>query len=152
MARRAISGLRTIVSGATSGIGRELATALIRRGAKVVAMGRRGERLQALASELAAPDCYRFVVGDVTRRQDRAAAIEMAVHEFGGLDALVNNAGIGALGRFDAADEARLRQVMEVNFFAAAEFVREALPTLRRGNRPIIVNVSSVFGHRAIPE
>jgi len=78
--------------------------------------------------------------------------IETARREFSGLDALVNNAGSGALGRFDAADEARLRQIMEVNFFAPAEFIREALPHLRKGNKPIVVNVGSVLGHRAVPE
>jgi short-subunit dehydrogenase len=152
MARRAISGLRTIVTGATSGIGRAIAIELVRRGAKVVAMGRRHERLQSLGEELAAPDRYRLIAGDVTRHEDRAAAIEMARREFGGLDALVNNAGSGGLGPFEQADEARLRQIMEVNLFAPAEFIREALGELRRGNQPIIVNVSSVLGHRAIPD
>ncbi len=152
MARRAISGLRTIVTGATSGIGRALVLELIRRGAKVVALGRRAERLQALAVEVADASRYRFVAGDVTRRDDRAAAIEMAVGQFGGLDALVNNAGIGALGLFQEADEARLRSVMEVNFFAPAEFIREALPHLSRGNRSIVVNIGSVLGHRAMPD
>jgi short-subunit dehydrogenase len=152
MSRRAISGLRTIVTGATSGIGRALTLELIRRGAKVIALGRRTERLQSLAAEVADASRYRSVAGDVTRREDRAAAIELAVAEFGGLDALVNNAGIGALGPFQEADEARLRSVMEVNFFAPAEFIREALPHLTRGNRPIVVNVGSVLGHRAMPE
>jgi short-subunit dehydrogenase len=151
MSRRAISGLRTIVTGATSGIGRALVLELIRRGAKVVAMGRREERLQSLAAEVAEADRYCYVAGDVTRQEDRLEAIEMANREFGGLDALVNNAGIGALGRFQDADEARLRSVMEVNFFAAAEFTREALPHLVRGNRPIVVNIGSVLGHRAVP-
>ncbi|HMC11806.1 MAG TPA: SDR family NAD(P)-dependent oxidoreductase, partial [Pirellulaceae bacterium] len=59
---------------------------------------------------------------------------------------------IGALGRFDQADEARLRQVMEVNFFAPAEFIREALLHLKAGNRSIVVNIGSVLGHRAVPE
>src|SRR5437016_3891025 len=104
MARRAISGLRTIVTGASSGIGRALVIELVRRGANVVAMGRRGDRLQSLASEASAPEGYRFVVGDVTRHEDRLAALEMASRELGGLDCLVNNAGVGALGRFDAAD------------------------------------------------
>jgi short-subunit dehydrogenase len=63
----------------------------------------------------------------------------------------VNNAGIGGLGPFSAADEQRLRQIMEVNFFAPAEFIREALPSLRQGRQPIIVNISSVLGHRAVP-
>ena len=73
------------------------------------------------------------------------------VSRFGGLDVLVNNAGIGGIGPFAQGDETRLRNIFEVNFFAAAEFFRAALPALRQGNRPIIVNVSSVLGHRAIP-
>src|SRR5205807_832254 len=101
---RSIRGLRTIVTGATSGIGRALVIELVRRGAKVVAMGRRGDRLERLAVELDSPNHFRFVAGDVTCRPDRNAALEMASREFGGLDALVNNAGRGALGRFDAAD------------------------------------------------
>lgn len=152
MARRAISGLRTIVTGASSGIGRALVIELIRRGAKVAAMGRRADRLQSLAAEVAAPDRYRCVVGDVTRQEDRSAALELAQREFGGLDCLVNNAGIGAMGRFESAEEARLQHVMEVNFFAPAEFIREALPLLKAGDQPIIVNIGSVLGHRAMPE
>jgi len=152
MARRAISGLRTIVTGATSGIGRALVIELICRGAHVIAMGRRADRLQSLAAEIAVPDRFRSIAGDVTRREDRTAALDLAKREFGGLDCLVNNAGIGALGRFDAADESRLRRVMEVNFFAPTEFIREALPLLQHGHQPIIVNIGSVLGHRAMPE
>jgi len=152
MARRAISGLRTIVTGASSGIGRAMVIELNCRGAKVIAMGRRADRLQSLTAEVAMPGHYCFLAGDVTRREDRSAALELAQREFGGLDCLVNNAGIGALGPFDAADESRLRHVMEVNFFAPAEFIREALPLLKTGHQPIIVNIGSVLGHRAMPE
>lgn len=151
MPRRSLTGLRTILTGATSGIGRALTIDLIRRGAKVLAMGRRAERLQSLASEVAQPYNYRSLVGDVTNRDDRRAALELAQHEFGGLDCLINNAGIGGLGPFEHADEARLRQIMEVNFFAPTEFIREALPMLAAGNKPIIVSVSSVLGHRGVP-
>ncbi len=152
MPRRSIHGLRTIVTGASSGIGRALVTELISRGAKVIALGRRTDRLQSLASEVAAPDRYRFIAGDVTRREDRRAALDLATRDFGALDCLINNAGIGALGTFDAADEARLRRIMEVNFFAPAEFIREALPLLKAGQHPIIVNIGSVLGHRAMPD
>jgi short-subunit dehydrogenase len=152
MARRSIAGLRVIVTGASSGIGRALVSALIERGAKVVGLARREERLRKLEADIAAPDRFRYVTGDVTRREDRAAALAVADRAFGGLDALVNNAGVGALGSFAAADEARLRHVMEVNFFAPALFVREALPLLRQSDRPIVVNIGSVLGHRAVPE
>jgi short-subunit dehydrogenase len=124
---------------------------LIRRGACVLAVARRGERLEQLAALVADRGRYRWLAGDVTRREDRAAALELAQREFGGLDALVNNAGSGALGRFDEADESRLRRIFEVNFFAPAEFTREALPLLRAGKNPIVVNIGSVLGHRAVP-
>jgi short-subunit dehydrogenase len=151
MARRSIDGLRAIVTGATSGIGRALVIELIRHGAKVVAMGRRVRRLQDLVNEVPTPNCYRYVVGDVTNKSDRALAIETARSEFGGLDCLINNAGIGVLGDFAQAEEERLRRVMEVNLFAPAEFIREALPRLKAGHKPIIVNIGSVLGHRAVP-
>ena len=63
----------------------------------------------------------------------------------------MNNAGIGALGRFDEADPARIRRLFEVNFFAAAELIREALPLLKQGTRPIVVNIGSILGHFATP-
>jgi short-subunit dehydrogenase len=153
MAHRHIAGLRTIVTGASSGIGRALVIELMRRGAFVVAVARRKERLRELAGSIdGSAERLRWLAGDVTRREDRLAAIELARGDFGGLDALVNNAGVGALGRFDQANEQRLRHVMEVNFFAPAEFTREALPLLRAGNKPLVVNVGSVLGHRAVPE
>jgi len=152
MARRSIAGLRVIVTGASSGIGRALVLELIRSGAKVVAFARRAERLEELNAAVGDSRYLRCLAGDVTQREDRAAALELAQREFGGLDALVNNAGMGGLGRFDQADEARLRQIMEVNLFAPAELIREALPALGAGTKPIIVNVGSVLGHRAVPE
>jgi len=152
MARRSIAGLRVIVTGASSGIGRALVLELVRSGAKVVAFARRAERLEELKAAVSDSANLRCLAGDVTRREDRAAALELTRRAFGGLDALVNNAGVGALGRFDQADEARFRHIMEVNLFAPAEFIREALPALRAGRKPIIVNVSSVLGHRAVPE
>ena len=152
MARRQIAGMRTIVTGASSGIGRELARQLVANKARVVAMARREERLRELADEIGKPDHFIWIAGDVTHGEDRQRTITACKEKFGGLDALVNNAGIGALGPFVAADEARLRQVFEVNFFAPINFIREALPLLHEGRQPIVVNVGSVLGHRAVPD
>jgi short-subunit dehydrogenase len=153
MTRRTIAGLRTIVTGASSGIGRAVVLELLRSGARVVALARREARLRELEREAAdAAGRLRWIAGDVTRADDRAAALALAKGTFGGLDALVNNAGVGALGRFEDASEARLRHVLEVNFFAPALFAREALPLLKAGTTPIVVNVGSVLGHRAVPE
>jgi len=152
MARRKIEGLRTIVTGASSGIGREIAIELARQRAKLIVTARRAERLEEVLAELRTLHADAVsVVGDIVDAATRRELVEAADREFGGLDALVNNAGIGAIGPFINADEDRLRRVMEVNFFAPVELIRLALPLLRGGNQPIIANVSSVLGHRAVP-
>jgi short-subunit dehydrogenase len=152
MSGRAIAGSRVLVTGASSGIGRELARQLAAQGARVVMAGRRAERLEQLAGQIAAAGgLAHAVAGDLTEPDVRQRAVQAAVDRFGGLDALVNNAGLGAQGAFVTADAARLRAVMEVNFFVPAELIRAALPLLARGTRPIVVNIGSVLGHRAVP-
>lgn len=152
MAGRSIQGMRTIVTGASSGIGREIALELARGGAKLIVTARRDDRLQQLLGALHELQAEAHaVVGDITAVDTRAALLARATDELGGLDALINNAGIGAIGPFVDAAEERLRRVMEVNFFAPVELTRAAIPLLRAGTRPIIVNISSVLGHRAVP-
>jgi short-subunit dehydrogenase len=152
MARRDIDGSRAIVTGASSGIGREVARQLAEAGAAVVAMARREERLTELADEVrAAGGRIETLAGDVTDADARQRLLDVARERFGGLDILVNNAGVGAMGLFEEAEPERLRRVMEVNFFALVELTRLALPELRRGTRPIIVNVSSILGRRGVP-
>ena len=91
------------------------------------------------------------VAGDVTDPAARQRALDAARDELGGLDILINNAGVAAHGRFADADPGRLRPIMEVNFFAPVEFIREALPLLRDGRQPIVVNIGSILGHRGCP-
>jgi short-subunit dehydrogenase len=152
MPKRPLAGSRAIVTGASSGIGRALAAELALEGVLVVAVARRADRLAVLADEIRSPGgAVETVAADVTDPAGRQQAVEAAVRAYGGLDILVNNAGIGAFGRFEQADPERLRRVMEVNFFALVEMTRAALPELKRGTRPIVVNISSVLGHRAVP-
>ncbi len=153
MAKREISGSRVIVTGASSGIGREIAIELGRHGADVVVVARSADKLEKLAAAFAdLPGRCEVFVGDVTDDGVRHAAVRRAVEVFGGLDILINNAGIGALGPFETSTVERLRKIMEVNFFAAAEMIRVALPTLKHGRRPMIVNVASILGHVGIPQ
>lgn len=153
MSRRKISGLRTIVTGASSGIGRALALELARQGARLVLTSRRTDFLEELKKEIRDWGAEAHVVtGDIVEPEVRQRLLDAAQAELGGLDLLINNAGVGAIGPFAEASEARLRRVMEVNFFAPAELIRGAVPLLRAGNRPMIVNVGSVLGHRAIPK
>lgn len=152
MTRRNLSGRRIVVTGASTGIGRALAIELARHQARLVLNARNEEKLQATADECRrlGAECA-LAVGDVVDEAVRRAIVEQAQTAFGGLDILVNNAGIGALGRFDEAAPDRLRRVMEVNFFALVEMTRVALPLLKQGARSLIVNISSILGHRGIP-
>ena len=150
--KRSIKDRRAIVTGASSGIGRALCVELANQGAAVVAVARRAERLDALADEIRGQGGrIETVVGDITDPLIRHQAVDTAVTVFGGLDILVNNAGIGAMGLFEDANADRVRRVMEVNFFALVEMTRLALPLLKQGRQPIIVNVSSILGRRGTP-
>ena len=152
MSRRTLRGARAIVTGASSGIGHALAVELARAGARLVVTARRADRLARLAEALASLNAeVRTVVGDVTDPTTRQQLVDAAQTAYGGLDVLVNNAGMGAFGLFEHADAQRLRRAMDVNFFALAEMTRTALPLLKQGAKPIIVNISSVLGHRAVP-
>ncbi len=152
MARRDIAGSRAIVTGASSGIGREIARQLCQQGAKVVATARRTERLRELAQQIqSAGGTIEVVAGDITQPMFQLKVIQTTQQKFGGLDILVNNAGIGCIGPFEDSTPALLREVMEVNFFALVEMTRLALPFLKLGRRPIVVNISSILGRRGVP-
>ena len=152
MARRTLSRSRAILTGASSGIGRALARELARRGVRLILNARREDRLRELESEIRSDGgAAHCAPGDVSDPSLRRRLVETAKRELGGLDLLVNNAGMGRFGPFADSDEARLRQTLEVNFFAPVELIRDALPLLRTGERPMIVNISSVLGHVAMP-
>jgi short-subunit dehydrogenase len=150
--KRRIAGLRVLITGASSGIGRALAAELAHRGASVLVSARREERLRILADDIAkGGGRIEFVAGDLTDEGVRNRLVETAKDHFGGLDVLVNNAGVGAMGKFEHSDPRRIREVMELNFFTLLDMTRLALPLLRHGTTPMIVNVSSILGLRGTP-
>jgi short-subunit dehydrogenase len=152
MARRTIAGSRILITGASQGIGLALALNAAERGGKVIAAARSADLLEDLKRRASANgNSIEIVVADVTNPDDRAKMVEAANQHFGGLDILINNAGIGATGHFVEAAPERLRQIMEVNVFGVTETTRVCLPLLRQGNKPAIVNISSIAGKRGIP-
>ncbi|MEX2091416.1 MAG: SDR family NAD(P)-dependent oxidoreductase [Pirellulales bacterium] len=152
MARRRLQDKRALVTGASGGIGRAIAVELARAGVDQVLVARRGDKLASVVAEVSRLGRRaEAVVGDVTDPETRRRALEVAREKLGGLDILVNNAGVSAHGRFADADPDRLRPIMETNFFAPVELTREALPLLKSGREPIVVNISSVLGQRGCP-
>ncbi len=150
---RFLAERRILLTGASSGIGRDLALQIAQHGAHLLLLARRQEALDQLTEELRSlgAGSATSLVGDISDPATRAAAIEKIQQDWGTLDLLINNAGVSALGRFSDGDEKTLRQIMEVNFFAYTELTRLALPWLEKGRDPMIVNVGSILGHRGIP-
>ena len=152
MPRRNLAGLRVLITGASQGIGRALCVVAAKKGCKVLAAARSRPLLDELAAEVrAAGGTIETVVADVTVPADREAMTAAARSAFGGLDVLVNNAGIGATGHFMDSDPQVLRTIFETNFFGLIETTRVCLPLLKEGVTPAIVNISSVVGRRALP-
>lgn len=149
---RSLLDKRVILTGASSGIGRALAEELARHGAHLVLAARSADKLNEVAATVSKLKTNIFVVPtDVTVDDDRERLIHTACEKLGGIDILINDAGIASWGHFANSDEAVMREVMEVNFFAPVELMRLAIPHLAKGNEPAIVNVSSMCGRRAMP-
>jgi short-subunit dehydrogenase len=150
--KRELRGQRILVTGASSGIGRAVAVEAAQAGMRLLLTARSTEAIAELARSLVAQGHEAVAEpADVTVAADRQRLLRTAQERFGGLDILLNNAGIGSQGPFVDSSEQILRQVMEVNFFASAEMIRLALPALKKGQRPAIVQVASMCGRRSMP-
>ena len=130
-----------------------MALELASRSPHLLLVARRREPLQELAASLTQQGVTSvdYVVGDLTQPAVRQQVIGQIQENWNTLDVLINNAGTSSHGRFASSDAATLRGVMETNFFSVTELTRLALPLLRRGKEPAIVNVGSVLGHRGAP-
>lgn len=133
-----------LITGCSSGLGRELAEAVAARGDRLVATARSTESLQTLSERY--PETVRSISLDVTRAGDAARAVALAESTFGGLDVLVNNAGFGFIGAIEEGEPDEYRPLFEVNVFGLIETTRAALPALRRQPGARIVNLSSGAG------
>jgi len=132
------------ITGASRGIGTEIAKAALAAGDKVVATGR--DRDQVARTFANAGDRVLPVALDVTQEQQVLAAIDAAVARFGRIDVLVNNAGYGQLGLFEENEPDDIERQFATNVFGLFNVTRAALPVLRRQRSGHIFNVTSVAG------
>ncbi|WP_433292104.1 SDR family NAD(P)-dependent oxidoreductase [Actinoplanes sp. CA-030573] len=136
------AGLNAIVTGGASGIGLATATLLSTRGAAVA----------CLDLNPAVPAPLRGIKADVTDDASVRAAVTEAASVLGGIDIVVNNAGIGAQGSVEDNDDAEWAHVFDVNVQGMVRTTRAALPHLRRSSHAAIVNVSSIAATAGLPQ
>jgi 2-keto-3-deoxy-L-fuconate dehydrogenase len=136
------TGLRAVVTGGASGIGAAAATQLLERGAAVA----------VLDLDIAGrPDGAEGIVADVRDRDSVDAAVARAAERLGGIDVVVNNAGVGAIGTVaDNPDDEWLR-VLDINVVGMARVAAAALPWLRESSAAAIVNTSSIAALNGLP-
>jgi NADP-dependent 3-hydroxy acid dehydrogenase YdfG len=145
-----LAGRSAVVTGASSGIGAATALALARAGAAITVGARRLERLEALAAQIRAADGAVAVEATDMRREDQVERlIALARERFGGVDVLVNNAGLGRRAPLSEGPVAVWREMLEVNVLGLCIATRAAIRDMeRRGAAGHIVHVSSMAGHR----
>lgn len=147
---RTLDGKRAIVTGGGKGIGAGISEALVAHGCAVALIGRDEAAIQSHAARLRAMGGRAFaVVGDVTMRAEIEAKIDAAVRELGGLEILVNNAGIGGPNGCASPGPDRFEQIMRTNVDGVFFCSRHASTCIADGGR--IVSISSVLGRFGVP-
>ena len=135
------------ITGCSTGFGQELAKQTIEHGYRTVMTARDPSKLHGYG----ATDNVLVLKLDVTQPDQVASAIAAAEARFGGIDVLVNNAGIGYFAAIEEGEEAEVRKMFEVNVFGLSRMTQAVLPGMRKRGRGCIVNVSSLAGIRGMP-
>ena len=138
-----------LITGCSTGIGREVATLALDQGYRVVVTARKPEAV----ADLVAPhgDRALALALDVTDRAQIAAAVAAAEDAFGGIDVLVNNAGYGYMAALEEGEDEEVRRLFDTNYFGVVDTIKAVLPGMRSRGRGHIINMSSMTGLVANP-
>ena len=138
-----------LVTGSASGLGRNIAEAVLASGDRLVATARDPRRLEDLVEKYG--DQVRTAPLDVADEDAAYAAVQVAVDAFGRLDVVVNNAGYGDVAPFEQLSSERFKAVIDTNFYGVVNVTRAALPIMRKQKSGCILQISSVGGRLALP-
>src|ERR1041384_8450538 len=149
-----LNGKTAVVTGSTKGIGRAIGEAVVRAGMNVCVSARHETEVKRAVDELSDVGEGRVAgaVCDVRVYEEVQALLAHAVAEFGGVDVLVNNAGIGLLGRVGELTPEDFRAVLETNLFGVFYCCREAIPLMKQRGGGYIINLSSLAGANPHPQ
>ncbi len=133
-----------IITGCSTGFGKELAIKTLEKGYKVGVCARDTADVSEIVANY--PNTAISVKLDVTRGEDIAQAVKKVTEKFGRIDVLVNNAGIGYFGAIEESEEAEIRRMFEINFFGLVNMTKAVLPTMRSQKSGHIINITSIGG------
>jgi len=148
-----LQGKTAVVTGGTRGIGHGIADALVRSGSNVCISGRNRDEVERVVKELEDLDEGRVAgtVCDVRDYDQVRALLAFAVREFGGLDILINNAGIGIFESVEEMSPDDFRAILETNLFGVFYCCHEAIPLMKQRGGGYIINISSLAGANPHP-
>jgi len=133
-----------LITGCSTGIGREIAGAVLASGQRAAVTARRIDAVQDLADMY--PGQALALALDVTDREQVSAAVAATEAAFGTIDVLVNNAGYGYMAALEEGEDAEVRKLFDTNFFGVVDLIKAVLPGMRERGRGYIVNMSSMTG------
>lgn len=147
-----LNGKVVAVTGASSGMGKAIAIALAKKGAKVVLGARRKELLMALVAEITAEGgAAVFAVTDVRKRNDLTGLVGLAMECYGRLDVMINNAGVSQLGRIDDLDVEGWEEMIDINLKGVLYGMAAAIPVFKQQRSGHIINIISTSGIKIVP-
>lgn len=149
MDAKLLDGKTAIITGASYGMGRSMAELFAEEGSNVVITARHQEKLDEVVGAIRTNGGKAVgVVADVCSTEDTKKVFETALKEFGDVDILINNAGIGEQKMIDETDDEWMKYVMDINLGGPMRYIREALKIFLPKNDGVIINISSVNGTR----
>jgi short-subunit dehydrogenase len=142
-------GKNIVITGGSDGIGKALVQQFLGLGANVATCGRNADKLKSLELECASSHLMVFTA-DVSKKEDCEAFVQAAIQAFGGIDVLINNAGISMRALVSEVNVETLKQVMDINFWGTVYTTMAALPSIKE-RKGVVVGVSSIAGYRGLP-
>ena len=136
---------RIIITGATGGIGSQIAEQLSATGAKLTLVGRNSDALRQIINNLGAENII-TITADITNAEDCQSIVKQTINHFGGIDMLINSAGINFFGSFAGQDPQTIQMTMQINTIAPMLLAQLVLPSMLAQDSGQIVNIGSTFG------
>lgn len=138
-----------LITGCSTGFGRELAKAVLAKGYNAAVASRNTDDVKDIIKNY--PQTAIAVKLDVTVKEQVVSAVAETVKKFGQVDFLVNNAGIGYFAAIEESEEDKVRNMFEINFWGLAHMTNEVLPIMRKQRSGFIINIASIGGLRGFP-